>query len=314
MKKTIAVVGNSQLSFFVTKQLDESLGNHAHLEIIWITTSKQIFPVANPPVDTKSYLNNIKVVNSAVRSVSLRDSRIVTSKQTVEYDLAFIDQTPVYTAAERGNIIDQFETLMATVRSSENRGVAAKAKVAFVGADFDSLSLALTMNDRKNRDSSANVASIRVEVASVSSKATDFLRNQGISTRKSQYPGLVLKLPLPMISSKKIRGLRVDLSNRAMVLATLEPVNHQNIFVLDNPDRRIQNIARSDWQLAKQIVGNIQAKLDGGLEKPVDVDGSKLLLKSANGEFVSLGSMISARNRAKAIYSLDKRFWSKLLR
>jgi len=314
MKKTVAVIGNSQLAFFVAKQLDRYFGEHAHMEIIWITSTGKLFTATKEKVDCKRYLENVSVINSAVKSITLRDSRIITGKRTIEYDVAFIDQTPVYTAAERDNIIDQFETLVATVRSNENRGVVSKAKMAFVDNDFDSLDIALSLNDRKNRDSSASVANIRVEVGSATGNVATFLRERGVYTRKSQYPGVVLKKPLPMISSKKIRGLGVDLSGKAMTLATLEAANYQNVLVIDNPDRQSQNIARSDWQLAKAIVENIRAKIEGGLEKPIECDGNKLLLKSNSGQFVSLGSMSSSRNRARAVYALDKRFWRGLLR
>jgi hypothetical protein len=314
MEKSIVVIGNSQLSFLVVHQLEEKFGDHTHIDIYWIKTTARVYPVANPDFDPQKYLNTVKVINSPVKSLNLRDRRVITGKRSLEYDLVFIDQTPVYTSLERQKITDQFETLLSTLRSNENRGVATKAKVALNGQDFDSLNLALALNDRKNRDSSASVAALRVEVSGAPDNAGSFLRSQGLSTRKSQFPGVVLKPPLPLVKSHQIRGLKVDLAGRAITLATLEPVNHQNVFVLDSSDRQWQNIARSDWHLAGQIVSNIQAKLEGTLEQPIDHLGSKLLLRSAAGQFVSLGSMVSSRNRARAIVALDRQFWRRLLR
>jgi len=313
MKKTVVIAGNSQLAFFVAKLLDNALGDHTHIELIWLTASKSIHPVTIKEFNPERQLENVRVERTRIKSISARDSRIVTGRRTIEYDLLFIDQTPTFTTQEREKIHDQFETLIATIHSNENRAIAAKAKIAFLGNDADSINLALAFAERKNRDSSAAAAAIRVEL-SIGDKLNTFLQSRGISTRKSQYPGLVIKPPTPYLNIKSLRGIQLDLSGRAITLATLETPNHQNILIVDDFDRQLQNIARTDYQLAKSIVENLLAKLSGELEKPIEISGQKLLLNSERLHFVKLGNMQSERNRARVVASLEKRFWSKLLR
>ena len=313
MKKTLVILGNSQLSFFVAKQLGSSLGDLAHLDIIWLTNTEKIYPAADKPFLIKAKLKNILVKLTTVKSINLSDRRVITTGKTYNYDLLFIDQTPVFSAKEYQKITDQFETLISAMRSKENRGIAVKAKISLDGKSFSLNQLALNFSDRRSKDSSAAVSSLRIEATPETGKMTEFFKENNIFSRKSQYPGISIKPPLSIFPNKKIRGLGVDMAGYAMLLATGEPANHQNTVMIDSDDRVVQNIARSDWHLAKQISDNLVVKLEGGLEKPIDHLGDKLLLHSSRGYFVKLGDMVSSRNKAKIIYALDRRFWSKLL-
>jgi len=312
MKKTIVILGNSQLAFFVNKLINDSLGSLAHIDVLWITNTDKIFPVAHKPFSIKTGYG--KLLNSSIKSVNLRDRRIITAKKVVNYDLLFIDQTPVFNSKEREKITDQLETLISTVRAKENSGVAAKARVVFDGQSADMYQLALNLAKRLERDSSQSVSSIRVEAGIGSGKLAEFFKDNGVFSRKTQYPGIIVKRPLPVFSSKKIRGLRVDLSGRAITLVTGEPGDHNNVIIVDDEDRGLQNIARADWSLAKTIAKNVEAKLDGGLEKPIETDGVKLLIASSSACFVEFGSIKSARARSRVILSLDRSFWSRFFR
>ncbi len=310
MKKTVVILGNSQLSLFVAKQLGHLHGDLVHLDIIWLTNTKQVFPAVGTPRRI-SQIGGVKVLPANVKSINLNDRRIITSTRNIEFDLLFIDQTPVYTSSEREKIVDQFETLLSTMRSQENRGVQAKARVSFQGKFADSYQIALELLQRKNRDSSAAVAAVRMEVeANTSGKFGQWLRDCGLSLGKSQHPGVTVSVPMGVFPSKKIRGMKVDLTGEAITLATGELSNHNNVIVIEQ-DRERANIARADWQLAGQITDTITAKLDGGLEKPLDQHNAKLLLTDGSNCYVELGSMISARTRARAIAGLEKRFWNQ---
>lgn len=309
MKKTVVILGNSQLSLFVAERLGKQHGDLVHLDIVWLTDTKQIFPTVTAPRRI-GQLAGVKVWPANVKSINLNDRRIITSTRTLEFDLLFIDQTPVYTSGEREKIVDQFETLLSTMRSQENRGVQAKARVSFRGKTADSYQLALELLRRKNRDASAAVSAIRLEVeASSSSKLGQFLRDSGLSLGKSQHPGVTIAAPAGIFPSKRIRGMRVDLAGEAITLATGELPNHSNVIIVEQ-NREKANIARADWQLAGQITDSISIKLDGGLEKPLDQHNAKLLLANGNNYYVELGTMISSRTRARATASLEKRFWS----
>lgn len=312
MKKTIIILGNSQLSFFVAKQLSDIYGNLVHMDIVWLTNTSKLSPVACKTFSIKTKLQNVAIKTANIKSVNLGDRRIITGSKTYEYDLLFIDQTPVFNSKEREKINDQFETLISTVRSKENRGISAKTKIFLEGDTADTRQLALYFSDRKLKDSSNSVSTIRVETDAYKGKMLEFFKESNVFSRKSQYPGITVKSPRTIFPTKKMRGLGVDMEGYAMLLATGEPASHQNVIMIDNHERKMQNIARSDWGLAKQIVHNIDAKLEGGLEKPLDYTGDKLLLSSKRGYFVKLGEMVSSRNRARAVFALEKRFWSKL--
>ncbi|MEX1123765.1 MAG: hypothetical protein WEC81_01170 [Patescibacteria group bacterium] len=314
MKKQLLIIGNSPLSFFVAKQLDERIGDLAHIEIVWVTTSEKIHPAIQEAFKPKQYIGSVNRLITAVKSINLNDRRVVTGKKTLDYDLLFIDQTATFTTGERDKILDQFETLIATVRAKENRGMSGKVKLAVTGASAESYQLALDLATRVARDSSSGVSSIRVEVESYpQSKLKNFFVDNHIYARKSQYPGMSIKEPMVIFSSKKIRGLRVDLAGRAILLATGEPAQHQNAIMIDADDRLFQNIGRSDWNLAKQITDNLVAKLDGTLEKPLDSSGKKLILQGSNSSYIEIGRVSSNRNRANAVRALERRFWRRLL-
>ncbi len=310
MKKTVVILGNSQLSRFVAERLGKEHGELVHLDIIWLTNTRQIFPALAKPFKIGS-VAGVKILPTAIKSINLNDKRIITAAKTIEYDVLFLDQTPVYTSAERERIVDQFETLISTVRSQENRGVQARARVSFRGKTADGYQLALELLQRKMRDASVAVAAIRLEAeANSSTRLGQFLRDCGLSLGKSQHPGLTIAPPLPAFPSKKIRGMKVDLSGMAMTLATGELPNHSEVIVVEQ-GRDKTNIARADWQLAGQIAANITAKLDGGLEKPIDQEEGKLILQGRESYYVELGAMISSRTRARAVAVLERRFWSR---
>ncbi|MEX1052018.1 MAG: hypothetical protein WEC83_01360 [Patescibacteria group bacterium] len=308
MKKTVVILGNSQLSLFIAQKLGRQHGDLVHLEIIWLTNTKQLFPATAKPVKVGA-VAGVKLLPANVKSINLNDRRIITTNRTLEYDLLCIDQTPVFTSSEREKIVDQFETLLATIHSQENRGVQAKARVSLRGRTANSYQLALDLLERKNRDSSAAVAAVRIEVeANPAGKLGQFLRERGLSLRVSQYPGVTVAAPVGVFPSKKIRGMKVDLGGEAMTLATGELPNHSEVLILEQ-NRDQANLARADWQLAGQIADNITAKLEGGLERPLDQHNTKLILASRGDYYVELGAMISARTRARAVAGLEKRFW-----
>lgn len=315
MIKTIAVVGNSQLAFFIACHLDKALGDNTHIRLLWFTNTKKINTILGRK-DTAYYnFEHLKIMQASIKGINLRDSRITTNRANYEYELLCVDQTPVYTSSEREKILDQFETLISSVRSKENRGIATKAKVSFLGKDAESVQLALDLAGRCLKDSSSAVSSMRVELPSTGNDKLDlFVKESGVSLRRSPHPGIEVSPPITMFASDKIKGLRVDNSGRALTLASGEVPNHPNAIFIDNDDRLFQNIARSDWQLAKQISDNIEAKIDGGLEKPIDFNGRKQLHSSGINYFACLGSMVSKGARARAIASLERQFWSRLFK
>lgn len=310
MKKTVVILGNSQLPLFVAEQLGRQHGDLVHLDIVWLTNTKLIFPAVGIP-QRVSQIGGVKVLPANIKGINLNDRRIITSTRTLEFDVLFIDQTPVYTSSEREKIIDQFETLLSTIHSQENQGVPTKARVSFQGKTADSYQVALGLLQRKNRDSSAAIAGVRMEVeASTTGKLGQWLRKGGLSLSKTQHPGVTVAAPMGIFPSQKIRGMKVDLAGEAITLATGELPNHNNVIIIEQ-DREKTNIARADWQLAGQIADNITVKLEGGLEKPLDQTNVKLILTAGNSYYTELGSMISVRTRAQAVASLEKRFWSR---
>src|SRR5690349_13746606 len=104
----VVVIGNSPLSYFLAQALDKELGQlvHAKLNLIKPSSGTTHLPTATTLLGKTGFglplktFHGLKVAHDSIKSINLKEKRIITAKKVIEYDFLVVDQTAVYSDEE----------------------------------------------------------------------------------------------------------------------------------------------------------------------------------------------------------------------
>jgi len=310
----IFIVGNSPLSFFITRALDQSLARHAHVSVHYITADKELYYLPHlkffkplKTVNKKKSLPHSLVTYDRIKSVSLKSRRIVTEATVYTYDLIVFDQTPWYSLSELKEMEKSLQTLLLQLRTNaEQQAAAVRLAAEGVSAWQVAASIKQWLLEAKN-------GSIRVEVEKIKDQLVEsFLREAGVALSQSTLAGFHIAAPQPLISTSLIKGLPIDAKGRAIIDAHGLVKGSKNVLVIDSSTRTLRNLYRAEKTLADEIKQQIVALESGQAPKVLQRQLAAFLLRSRRDLVLQFGPTKSSRFRAKITAHLDEKFWQSL--
>jgi hypothetical protein len=284
----IVIVGNSPVSTLVAWLLDQNLARHTHLRVSYLSEEPEL--VYYPKLDTilgrnnwpskKQLLGNVSFLHESVRSINLAAERIITADRQIEFDLLFIDQTPILTSAQLKTFSQASARLVNEIQARLKTGHKAVAQVRILGPDISSYQAALALSeDIKKLELRLNIGLV-IEPPD-QPKLRAFLQSEGLKIRSSGEvsAGFSLACPTSPVNNQAIHGLHLDKSGRAITNQWGSLDNHPQVFILDSDATEAQNLLRVQLTLAKQIVANLERKLDHRQLRVLEWPKSACLLK-----------------------------------
>jgi len=319
----IVVIGDSPLSFLVSRQLDQELARLTHVEVTFIRNDLNLYylpglkslfsPIATS--DVSKLLKNVAVKKAAVKQINLKDRRVVTDKASFDYDVLVLDTTPVFTASDITKIAAQCQRLTQEAQAKHKTGRSGRWRVLFSGGDVSSWQLALSLASDIALHSAAIRQSISIQTSLPSRpQVKSFLDANQISDQKSlgPIPGLTVASPNVPVKNRLVRGAMLDAKDNLVVGRDYHPEGHPEVTVVGGHERLMSNLWRPDQTLATQVVDNIELYMEGRAQKVHSTSASAGLLTGPNGVLVWIGTLFSQRLKARAISSLDRQFYRRL--
>lgn len=310
----IVIVGHSPLAFFVAQGLNNDIARYAHLEVIWLTSDREIsylptyrLLAPNRTIRKISALPNVRLVTDKIRSISLPNQRVVTEKRLVEYDYLFLDQTPWYTQTELAEVGQALQKLALHLKSKKD--IQAAGAIRLKGSTPLTWQLALLVRQELNR---LRNRQIRVEIERPKARLiAEFLKEQGITLDFSTRPGFTVAAPTAQFASSRVRGMRIDRKERA--ISDGEGFASRGVLVADQVAASERTLLRTLEAQARLFTAQLERLVT---EKPtvaIEREPTAFLLKSDREIFLHFGGSTSRRVRARLVYNLDHSFWRRLL-
>ncbi len=314
----ILLIGDSPLAFLVAKVVDDTLAKNVHLDFHYISRENSIPYLPGlevlgklPALERRSVLRHGEVIIQQVKGVNLKERRVILERDVLNYDLLFLDQTPSYTLEELKAVAKSTQHLIAQVSSDRKKGESTEARIGFVGRNAESWQLALATLSLLRQQ---NLKSISVEVDMPPEETlSKFLEASGLHHQSNRRrAGFSVAAPKGPIKSESIRGLTLDINNRAIVGRELTPPHHQEAMIIDNEMRSLRLLWKPDLVMAKQIVKNMELILDKLPILPIDLIEPALQLSSDRETYLMIGKLTNRGLRAKAVSRLDRNFFNSL--
>lgn len=318
----IVVIGDSPLSFLAARTLDRSLGSFPHIRLRYVTRERSIGyqpalrSLEVPEVkEKKGVLPTTVVTCQIVKSINLREQRVITDKTTLEYDFLILDRTPVYLNDELKALLAAVKKLTLYLRYQLRSRSDQAATIKFKALTASTAQLALAIRGSLHLIEPGLARKVRLVFESSKELPTlqGFLEESGLEIgRRVVGPGLTIDMPSAPVLAKKIKGLSVDRSGRAVVGAGLNLANHPEVFIVDYPERKWQNLWRHDQVIAESLSHNLQAAMNAREPRAIDTAGAAMLVHSATDRLLLLGKIASRRLRARAISRIDQGLFTRL--
>lgn len=310
----VAIVGNSPLAFFVAQGLNNDIARYAHLEVFWLTADRELsFPATtkllSPSRTAKkaAALPNIRIVTDQIRSISLPSRRIVTDKRLLEFDYLFLDQTPWYTQEELKEVGRAIQRLLVQLRSRKDIRAAGAIRLRGQGALTWQLALNVQAELRKLKDRQISVEVERPRQRIV----TEFLLEHGIAVEFSTRPGFTVAAPEPAIPTRKIKGIRIDQRDRAIVDAC--GLAAKGVIAVDQANTADRTLWRAIESQARRIAQQLEQLVTVAELTPLDREPVAFVLKTERSLLMKFDRAFSRRVRARLLFKLDSDLWKRLL-
>ncbi len=325
MKQTIVLVGASPLSYFLARELDNTLGNLAHTDLVWLTPDERTVHLPSTPsiLDERTHslpnrrFNDVRVRRQTIKSINLPARRIVTDKGVLDYDQLVIDSQPEYQLAELATIRRQLLTLFAGLKAQPKSLKANRARIYCQGDNAEAWQLALLIVSDLQRHYPSLVTVVNVAVDLPGNHLGDFLRRNGLvqaTATTLKKPGLTIHPPTPIVAASKIRGLQVGKNGSALVTAQLHPHGFPEVTIVDGTELKQVNLLRVWRSIARQLGQELAAKLEGQQRSDLNIATPALILNGPGSSYAMLGDWENHRNRARLVARLDNHLRYRLAR
>jgi hypothetical protein len=323
VKQRIILIGQSPLSFFLARELDQKIGNLVQTEIVWLTKADSVvhLPSIAGLLNQRGLglavgrLSDVKVDHHGVQSINLADRRVITSRSILDFDYLLLDQTPTYTAAELAVIAAQLVTLLSGLQAGSTLKKNQRARIYCQGQMAEAWQLALLVQSDLRRHYPRLVGAVEVLIDRPSGRVGEFLRHEELKTATAsrlQLPGLTVQAPTSPLANRKIRGLRLDDAGHALIDQFSSPLAHPNVFIFDRPERYQMNLLRVLRSQARAIADELVAQCEGRHRRHFDWHSPALLLRGSSRYYLSLGHLENDRTRARLVAGLDRRLRRQL--
>lgn len=272
MTKNIVVVGNSLLSVLMCREIGKRLGPRVDYNLTYFTDSPEI---VNPhlvslfgkldKLDKSEILQESEIKVGQVKSVNLREKRLITTQGVQEFDYLIIDQTPYFSAQYLTSIREQLVNLFAAMSAQENIGKQPTSKVA-VGGDsaiFWQLGLAIKRDAILHK-----VRRLSVELITPNdSEVEGFLKLNGLELRNSpsDLPGLHIKPEPSPVDLTKVKGLKLG-EKHPLVDQYHRSLTCKDLMIVRSDDMRLINLISVTRAMAKRFAWNVLNDLN---EEPI---------------------------------------------
>jgi len=323
MTTTIVLIGESLLSFQIARCLDQELARHSHLKVIYLTTDPdQFYPASmtsllSQPVkiSKRAVCQHLRLAIQGIDSVNLREKYLITKDQTVSYDYLIIDQSPVFNHRDLRIIQQQAKELLNHLQAELKKGRTIEAQARFSGQNVMSYQLALALRQDSLAYQLGRNLNVQVEVNHQLEKLEYFLRQNHLNTRSTDQltVGFTVAQPEKPFKNQKIRGLAIDQSGRAITNQFLTLEKYPEVTLIDSAKRDYHNLLRLDFSLAKQIVDNLERRLNYQHLKEVEMLTNAFLLKTRAEIFCQLSGKSSQQLTAKLADRFEQAALKKLL-
>lgn len=322
MRRRIIIVGDSSLSFLIAKFLDEKCGPLTHLDIVYLSRDDKLifWPDLQSLLGQKQLLTKKNIFEyldfrvEKVRSLNLREQRLITDRKVYSFDYLVLDRTPIYTIGEIEKVKMEFLRLLTYLQSMDKQGRRRGAQIRIKGLSAYSWQLALSMAFDLRAMKVLGRVKVFAETTPNLAQIRQFLRDNYLDFREQQEVGVGFQVAAPSspVNSRTVRGAQLDQQTGIITNAFFCPENHPNIFVIDSPVRSLQNIWRVNRTLASLITDNLLNRLENRRLRVIETLKPALLLKTADSLFLQLGNITSGRVRARLAYKLDRRTFYRL--
>ncbi|HUD21009.1 MAG TPA: hypothetical protein VMQ44_03015 [Candidatus Saccharimonadales bacterium] len=267
MSKTIVVVGNSLLATLICLGLEKKIGGRVDFEIILIAEGDEL---VNPHlvslfgrfdvIKKTELLRHTHLHLTKIRSVNLKERRLITDEGVINFDFLMLDQTPQPTSAQLAELREELTKLFAALSAGENIGKEKTAKIAISGRSALFWQIALAVK----RDAIVHkVRRLAVEVFDCANEtAANFLKANGVEVKNapSNLPGLILHADWPMVDLGKVKGLRLG-ETHPLVDQFHQPLAISHALIVRQDDLAAINLISVTRALAKRFAWNILADL-----------------------------------------------------
>jgi hypothetical protein len=225
----------------------------------------------------------------------------------IEFDYLFLDQTPWYTQEELKEVGRAIQRLLVQLRSRKD--IKAAGAIRLRGQGALTWQLALTVHAElkrlKDRQISIEVERPRQRVV------TDFLQEHGIVPEYSNRPGFTVAAPIPAIPTRKIKGIRIDQRDRAIVDAS--GLAAKGVIAVDQANTADRTLWRAIESQARRIAQQIELLVTGAELSALDREPVAFVLKADSSLLMKFDRASSRRVRARLLFKLDNDLWKRLL-
>lgn len=319
MRKQVVIIGATPLCLFLAEALDKHVARLVHADVRWLTSPGQVVPLSltstalgkSPSLARK--LDHVRVSTSAIKSISLPDRRIVTANGVINYDWLLIDHGQAMTDHEMKLIKQEVKKLMASLQASINTKQKTTAAITVSGNSAVAAQLAVHLaRDLRQHPAIWRRIQLYANATSVPERLKTFLKRYDITlnAQKSDRPGLQISTSRPIIDNKKIRGLKIDRSGRAVTDGSGRIEAWPEVMILDSADRPWQTLLRFERTLAHKIAESIEDIVEGSSLKAIEIHGQAVMI-AGDHVFVKLGSLTSTNLRSKVVRALEHSFLAK---
>lgn len=315
----ILIIGDTPLAFLVSKIIDENMARNTHMECIYISRDSETFymPGLNALSSPASFkkrtvLRHGELRVQQVKGINLKENRVILEKEVLGYDFLFLDQTPSYTAEDVRLLAKSTRRLIVSAASEQKQGTSRDYRIGVRGQDAESWQLGLAVAGLIRQQQLRNV-SLEVDMP-IEESLSRFLEGSGLRHLSNRRrPGFIVSSPKNPIKSEQIRGLTLDINNRAVVGRHLTPPHHDNVVIVDDEMCSLHLLWKPDFVLAKRIVKNFELAIEGRQMVAIDFFEPSLLLSTTEERYLMLGKLTNKGLRAKAVSKIDRKFFDGLL-
>jgi len=320
MKRTIVIISDSPLGYFVARFLDRDIARRTENQVIFLTRHREVtyFPELHSVIGKKHYtlpvdrLPHIRTRITEVKSIHLTRRQIITSKELIDYDYLVLDQTPVFSIHDIEKIARESRRLITHLQAKQKTRLTTRAMIRCSGQSANSWQLALTLKADFDRLLTNLPVQVTVDLPK-NKKLRQFLIAGGLLEKtRGSLPGFSIASPSSPVSNRKIRGLTIDNEGYALADQYSRPINHPNALIVNHPHRLLQNILRTDRTQAQKLADSLKRLLDNQQPHVLEITQPALLLNNNQRHLVWLGHLVSDRLKAQLVSRVDKRSFHRL--
>lgn len=323
MTQQLVLIGLSPAQFFLARALDRELAQLVHLNVLWLVKDDEltIGTASFPGLSNERYLNikkelkHVRVVRSSIRSINLKERRIVTTKGSTSYNFLVIDKYRGFGRTERGEIRKQLRQLCSLVKSGSNINKNNTARVAVESVEPEMLQVALAIVGEVRHVVPELVRRIEVAVTpnegALPARLKQFLANNGVAVgADTGKPGLRIASPAEEVKNSSIKGLHIDGRGVAVTDASRAVKGYPEVLMLDGANRAQIATWRAQKSLADQVRKVVEQHLAGKGASEMRTGSIELrplyLLQGVNGRYLQIAKHADTGIKARTVAYLER--------